>query len=82
MAKLTKEELRQLKINAIQDLKEINVKSYQLERADDRLNVYCYECINNPDGHNLYELLAVKRFFKLLDKYIFKVTEIQSFIYF
>lgn len=82
MARLTREELRELKIKAIGELRSIDVKSYRLNRADDRLNIYCYECINNPDGHNLYELLAVKRFFRLLDKYIFKTTEVQAFIYF
>lgn len=32
--------------------------------------------------HNLYELLALKRFFKLLGKYIFKVNEVRAFIVF
>lgn len=39
-----------------------------LTGAGNGLISYLDEVVSNPDGHNVYELLAVKRFFELLDK--------------
>ena len=36
-----------------------------------RLRAYIEGCINDPGGHNLYELLAVARFAGMLSKYMF-----------
>ena len=65
MEKETRDKLIALKQLVISDLHNIDVDSYKLDRADERLNVYIKGCINNPDAHNLYELLAVRRFFVL-----------------
>ena len=54
----------------------------ELDKADERLNVYIKGCINNPDAHNLYELLAVRRFFVFLDKYEFRIKEVKKFVTF
>ncbi len=77
-----KKELISLKNKTVIELSQIDVEKYNLAEADPRLNTYAYELINNPNDHNLYELLALKRFFKLLGKYIFKVNEVRAFIVF
>jgi len=78
----TKRVLIRLKKDTTRRLEQIDVASYQLEKADKRLNVYVCNCIENPDKHNLYELLAILRFFKFLDKYEFRTKEIKKFIVF
>lgn len=77
-----KEELRALKRETVTLLSHIDVARYDLGKTDERLNTYAYSCITNPDGHNLYELLALKRFFVFLDKYTFKRSEVRKFIVF
>ena len=77
MNKENRDELIALKQSVISDLHNIDVDSYKLDRADERLNVYIKGCINNPDAHNLYELLAVHRFFVFLDKYEFRIKEVR-----
>ena len=37
--------------------------------TDRRIGEYCMEVTGHPDAHNLYELLAVERFLKMLDRY-------------
>ena len=82
MNKENRDELIALKQSVISDLHNIDVDSYKLDRADERLNVYIKGCINNPDAHNLYELLAVHRFFVFLDKYEFRIKEVKKFVTF
>lgn len=53
-----------------------------LTGAGNGLISYLDEVVSNPDGHNVYELLAVKRFFELLDKYPFKVGRVRRFFKF
>ena len=53
-----------------------------LTGAGNSLISYLEEVVSNPDGHNVYELLAVKRFFILLDKYPFKVGRVRKFFKF
>lgn len=77
---LGKSELIQLKSETADYLRMIDVDSYSLNKSDERLNIYIRSVINNPDDHNLYELLAIKRFFYLLDKYQFKHSEVRKFI--
>lgn len=77
-----KQELKRLKIQVSQELKDIDVLSYRLEETDERLNTYVFSVINNPESHNLYEQLSVKRFFLFLDKYHFRPQEVRRFIVF
>lgn len=79
---IDKQELRDLKIKISQELKQIDVLSYRLNKTDKRLNTYVLEVINNPEGHNLYEQLSVKRFFHFLDKYDFREVEVKKFVVF
>lgn len=73
-------ELIQLKKDVSERLKEIDVDSRNLSLTDKRLTVYVKDCIDNPYKHNLYELLAVERFFLFLDKYEYRVGEARKFI--
>lgn len=61
-------------------VKERHKKS--LTGAGNSLILYLEEVVSNPNGHNVYELLAVKRFFDLLDKYPFKVGRVRKFFKF
>lgn len=79
---LEKSELIDLKRQTAEELKRLDVGSYHLEKTDDRLRLYARTVIDHPDDHNLYELLALKRFFRLLDTYIFKPKEVRKFIVF
>lgn len=79
---IDKQELRDLKIKVSEELKGIDVLSYKLKNTDKRLNTYVLEVINNPEAHNLYEQLSVKRFFQFLDKYEFRSVEVKKFVVF
>lgn len=48
------------------------VKSHNLSRTDSRLRDYCLSLVRNPDGHNLFELLALRKFLDFLDRYEFR----------
>jgi len=76
------EKLVKLKENVVVELARINVDSYKLHLADERLNDYAKSCIANHNDHNLYELLALNRFFSFLDKYDFRISEVKAFIVF
>ncbi len=82
MNKENRDKLIALKQSVVSDLHNIDVDLYKLDKADERLNVYIKGCINNPDAHNLYELLAVRRFFVFLDKYEFRIKEVKKFVTF
>jgi phage terminase large subunit-like protein len=79
---IDKQELRELKLKVYNELKGIDVLSYQLKDTDERLNTYVFSVINNPESHNLYEQLSVKRFFLFLDKYQFRAVKVKRFIVF
>ena len=77
-----KQELRDLKLKVSEELKGIDVLAYRLKDTDERLNTYVFSVINNPESHNLYEQLSVKRFFLFLDKYQFRGVKVKRFIVF
>ena len=77
---LTKDELIRLKDATAKRLRSIDVLSYNLEKADSRLSSYVRSCINNPNDHNLYELLSIARFFRFLDTYDFISTQIHRIL--
>ena len=79
---LEKNDLIQLKARTLERLQEVNVEDYTLDQTDIRLKDYVKSAISHPDDHNLYELLSILRFFRLLDAYIFKPTEDKKFIVF
>lgn len=77
-----KNDLRALKIDAAKRLTELDTAAYHLEKTDGRLNTYVRSVADHPDDHNLYELLSVLRFFRLLDAYTFKKSEVRKFVVF
>jgi len=77
-----KQELRELKQKVSDELRGIDVLSYQLKDTDERLNTYVLSVINNPESHNLYEQLSIKRFFQFLKKYEFRSVKVKRFIVF
>ena len=79
---LTNEEAREAKKECVGRLSAVTLDNYHLDLADSRLVDYSASLIANPDGHNLYELLALLRFFRLLDTYDFHVDQAQAFIKF
>lgn len=47
----------------------LDIGGYRLGEVDSRLDVYTREVADNPDRHNLWEQLAVERFFRMIDRY-------------
>lgn len=56
--------------------------SYRLGQIDRRLGAYARELADNPGGHNLYELLALRRFLRMLDAYPFRIDRVRQFVEF
>lgn len=77
---MTKEESAQLKERAIKQILSRKLMGYKLKNIDPRLEEYIAEVVHNPDAHNLFEVLAVVRFFSFLDKYEFRAKAVQRFI--
>jgi len=50
--------------------------------VDNRLLLYMDKVVADTDGHNLYELLAIERFFYLLSKYTLSAKRARMFIRF
>lgn len=50
--------------------------------TDERIGEYCCENIAHPSKHNLYEILSVRRFFKMLDRHEWDKKLVRKFIKF
>lgn len=79
MTEEEKDKLRRAKIEATEHLARIDIASYRLDEVDSRLDQYVREVAGNPDGHNLFEQLAVVLFFKKCDRYGINATEVWRF---
>lgn len=79
MTEEEKDRLRQAKEDVTTSLRLIDIDRYQLGKVDARLDSYVRAVAADPDGHNLYEQLAVQRFLMLCDRYGINVTEVQQF---
>ena len=77
---MDKDDLIRLKSETVKVLTGIDVDSYGLKKTDERLPFYIKSCIGNPGRHNLYELLAIKRFFDLFEKYEYRRGDVRKFI--
>lgn len=84
MTETEKQVLRDIKDDAAGwlDSLDLHAYSYALEETDIRLLDYARMVIGHPDDHNLYEILALKRFFCLLDKYTWKPKRVKRFFKF
>lgn len=79
MTEEEKDRLRQAKADVTDLLARTRIERYRLTDVDSRLDAYVREVASNPDGHNLYEQLAVARFFRMCDKYGINATEVWQF---
>lgn len=79
MTEEEKDRLRQAKADVTDRLASTDIARYRLSEVDSRLDSYAREVSSNPDGHNLYEQLAVSRFFTMCGRYGINVTEVQQF---
>ena len=79
MTEEEKDKLRQAKADVTDLLARTRIDRYRLTDVDSRLDAYVREVAGNPDGHNLYEQLAVARFFRMCDKYGINATEVWQF---
>lgn len=79
MTEEEKDKLRQAKADVTDLLAHTRIERYRLTDVDSRLDAYVREVASNPDGHNLYEQLAVARFFRMCDKYGINATEVWQF---
>lgn len=50
--------------------------------TDERIGAYVLKVIDEPEGHNVYELLGVRRFLRLLDRYEWKAGRVKRFFRF
>lgn len=64
------------------ELASLDIESYRLGEVDGRLDEYTREVAGNPRGHNLWEQLAVSRFFRMADRYGINRVAIQRFFTF
>ena len=79
MTEEEKDRLRQAKVDVTALLASTDIGRYRLAEVDGRLDGYVREVAGNPDGHNLYEQLAVARFLRLCDRYGIDATEVWQF---
>lgn len=79
MTEEEKDRLRQAKSDVSAQLVRVPIANYRLCEVDPRLEQYVKGVARNPTAHNLYEQLAVIRFFHLADRYGINVTEVQRF---
>jgi phage terminase large subunit-like protein len=77
-----KQAARALKEAVSKELAAISVEAYNLTAIDYRLEVYARGLIMSPEKHNLWELLALRRFFEFLKIYEFRINEVQNYIIF
>lgn len=77
-----KEKERKLKKECTGRLAALDLRSYKLGQIDRRLRTYAQSLIGHPECHNLYELLGLERFLRMLDKYDFRVDKVKQFIAF
>lgn len=79
MTEEEKDKLRQAKEDVTGLLAGTDIDRYRLTEVDSRLDGYVREVACDPEAHNLYEQLAVARFFHLCDKYGINATEVWQF---
>lgn len=79
MTEEEKDKLRAAKEDVTARLAAMDIDRYRLSEVDSRVDEYVRMVAADPDGHNLWEQLAVLRFFGMVDKYGINVTEVQLF---
>lgn len=71
---------KEYKNERAQELLSVDVERYQLDSIDTRLLSYVEEVRMHSERHNLYEILAVLKFFRLMDMYVFRPSKVKKFV--
>ena len=79
MTEEEKDKLRAAKEDVTARLAAMDIDRYRLSEVDSRVDEYVRMVAADPGGHNLWEQLAVLRFFGMIDKYGINLTEVQLF---
>lgn len=79
---LTNEALTEAKAAVSARLRAADLSVYRLHEADPRLEIYVREVCGDPDGHNLWEQLAVERTLRLVSKYGLDAGAVKRFVVF
>ena len=87
MTEPEKERLRTMKAEAAQELARLRPLfrtryHHVLSGTDNRLELYVSEVTSHPDAHNLYEVLAVRRFFRMAGRYRWNAERVRRFFIF
>lgn len=87
MTEEERKQWREYKGNVVEELQRNSsvyaTKFYDvLVETDKRIGDYVFSVIDNPEAHNLYEILGVRRFLKMLDKYEWKAKRVRHFFKF
>jgi len=79
---MTVEEKKKLKEDVLRFLPDmVDYYKKDMVAVDERLYIYCKDVSTNEgDTHNLYEILSVTKFCRLLDTYEWRVEEAKKFI--
>lgn len=67
------------KTEATERLQALNIEAFRLYEVDPRLEEYTTDVAARPAAHNLFEQLAVLRFFTLAKRYGINATEVRRF---
>ena len=75
------EALREKKAESAAHLLDMDLYGYRhiLEDTDKRLLEYTETVRHNPDDHNMYELFALERFFRMADGYSWKAGRVRKY---
>lgn len=87
MTEEERKQWREYKGNVVEELQRNSsvyaTKFYDvLVETDKRIGDYVFSAIDNPEAHNLYEILGVRRFLRMLDKYEWKAKRVRHFFKF
>lgn len=83
MDDVTKRARRKLKADVCQQLAaggSEEIGALQLGNVDARLRAYCLDLARNPEQHNLYELLALRRFLRFCRRYELRAKAVQAVV--
>lgn len=87
MTEEERKQWREYKGNVVEELQRNSsvyaTKFYDvLVETDKRIGDYVFSVIDNSEAHNLYEILGVRRFLRMLDKYEWKAKRVRHFFKF
>lgn len=71
---------RTYKEEQMKRLADADIASYQLASIDMRLDSYVREVKEHGDDHNVFEVLAVLKFLRMMRTYIFRAERVKKFV--